>query len=242
MHGAVMHQIFGEHMKNEDAVSPVVGVMLMLVVTIIIAAVVSGFAGGLVSSAESTPSITMDVSIANSGRFATSFLMATVTSVSEPIQTKDLKLTTRWSDGANTKVTVTDGSYNVFGWSGAGMGSSATAPWGYGAGIQSVNSGKPGNSDQQFGNYVLMAGTTMKAIPAGQGGGYVSYSTASSGYGISTPYEYTDWTYTSGSKVDGMQAVLGEGWEDLRTGDVVTVTLTYTPNGRNIFEKDVVVE
>ena len=32
---------------KENAVSPVVGVMLMLVVTIIIAAVVSGFAGGL---------------------------------------------------------------------------------------------------------------------------------------------------------------------------------------------------
>ncbi|SCL74258.1 hypothetical protein L21_0126 [Methanoculleus chikugoensis] len=35
--------------KNDDAVSPVVGVMLMLVVTIIIAAIVSGFAGGLAS-------------------------------------------------------------------------------------------------------------------------------------------------------------------------------------------------
>jgi|SRR5208337_3089840 len=33
---------------NEHAISPVVGVMLMLVVTIIIAAVVSGFAGGVV--------------------------------------------------------------------------------------------------------------------------------------------------------------------------------------------------
>ena len=33
--------------RNDEAVSPVVGVMLMLVVTIIIAAVVSGFAGGL---------------------------------------------------------------------------------------------------------------------------------------------------------------------------------------------------
>ena len=32
--------------KGEDAVSPVVGVMLMLVVTLIIAAVVSAFAGG----------------------------------------------------------------------------------------------------------------------------------------------------------------------------------------------------
>lgn len=37
--------------RKEDAVSPVVGVMLMLVVTIIIAAVVSGFAGGLAGEA-----------------------------------------------------------------------------------------------------------------------------------------------------------------------------------------------
>ena len=35
--------------ENEGAVSPVVGVMLMLIVTIIIAAVVSGFAGGLMN-------------------------------------------------------------------------------------------------------------------------------------------------------------------------------------------------
>ncbi len=41
--------------KNEDAVSPVVGVMLMLVVTIIIAAVVSGFAGGMAGGVEKTP-------------------------------------------------------------------------------------------------------------------------------------------------------------------------------------------
>ena len=41
--------------KRDDAVSPVVGVMLMLVVTIIIAAVVSGFAGGLAGGVQSTP-------------------------------------------------------------------------------------------------------------------------------------------------------------------------------------------
>lgn len=36
--------------KTEDAVSPVIGVMLMLVITIIIAAVVSVFAGGVITS------------------------------------------------------------------------------------------------------------------------------------------------------------------------------------------------
>jgi len=45
-----------KHMLNKDeAVSPVVGVMLMLVVTIIIAAVVSGFAGGLAGNTDKTP-------------------------------------------------------------------------------------------------------------------------------------------------------------------------------------------
>lgn len=45
--------------KKESAVSPVIGIMLMLVVTIIIAAVVSGFAGGLASSDVSTPQATI---------------------------------------------------------------------------------------------------------------------------------------------------------------------------------------
>ena len=43
--------------KTEDAVSPVIGVMLMLVITIIIAAVVSVFAGGVITSVD-TPSQT----------------------------------------------------------------------------------------------------------------------------------------------------------------------------------------
>ncbi|MFA5294815.1 MAG: type IV pilin N-terminal domain-containing protein [Methanoregulaceae archaeon] len=44
---------------NNDGVSPVVGVMLMLVVTIIIAAVVSAFAGGLGGSTEKAPQATI---------------------------------------------------------------------------------------------------------------------------------------------------------------------------------------
>lgn len=35
---------------KEEAISPVIGIMLMLVVTVIIAAVVSGFAGGLIQT------------------------------------------------------------------------------------------------------------------------------------------------------------------------------------------------
>jgi FlaG/FlaF family flagellin (archaellin) len=53
--------------NNEHAISPVVGVMLMLVVTIIIAAVVSGFAGGVVSGQQKVPQATIqgEYSISN---------------------------------------------------------------------------------------------------------------------------------------------------------------------------------
>ena len=53
--------------RNEDAVSPVIGVMLMLVVTIVIAAVVAAFAGGLGSDVEMAPTAALDISAKTSG-------------------------------------------------------------------------------------------------------------------------------------------------------------------------------
>ncbi len=52
--------------RSDDAVSPVVGVMLMLVVTIIIAAVVSAFVGGLATSKEATPTVAFTVDYSRS--------------------------------------------------------------------------------------------------------------------------------------------------------------------------------
>ena len=49
--------------QNEDAVSPVIGVMLMLVVTIVIAAVVAAFAGGLATETESAPVAVLDADV-----------------------------------------------------------------------------------------------------------------------------------------------------------------------------------
>lgn len=44
---------------SDEAVSPVIGILLMLVVTIIIAAIVSGFAGGLTSEQSKTPQVSL---------------------------------------------------------------------------------------------------------------------------------------------------------------------------------------
>ena len=49
--------------ENKEAVSPVVGVMLMLVVTLIIAGVVSAFGGGLVSTTQPTPQASITSSL-----------------------------------------------------------------------------------------------------------------------------------------------------------------------------------
>ena len=106
--------------RNDVAVSPVVGVMLMLVVVIIIAAVVSGFAGGLVGgSNQKAPALTMDISISNNGIWSGSHFSGKVTGVEQGIATRDLKIVTAWSktltDGNQTKdsATIVAGTTNT---------------------------------------------------------------------------------------------------------------------------------
>lgn len=238
-----MHYLKRMTKKNGDAgVSPVVGVMLMLVVTIIIAAVVSGFAGSIMTSKEKAPTIAMDIKIQNGGTFANSFFQAKIISVSDPINTTNLKLVTTWGkNGANYVTTVVPGS-SVTNWS-ITRTYVTGAPWGYGPGVSSMNSGVPSNVAQRFGNYTLFGGTIMYALPAGQAGGFVNASSpATDGYGVTTPYQYSSgWVYSAGSMADGMQTVLGNGWEILRTGDTVNVKVIHIPSGAVIFNKNVVV-
>lgn len=49
--------------KSDDAVSPVIGVMLMIVITVVIAAVVTAFATGMVTDTEPAPTAVLDVKI-----------------------------------------------------------------------------------------------------------------------------------------------------------------------------------
>jgi FlaG/FlaF family flagellin (archaellin) len=194
-----------KRMKNNDmAVSPVVGVMLMLVVTIIIAAVVSGAAGGLVGDGtQKAPTLSMDVRISNSN--SSPGFTATVTGVSDPIQTKDIKIVTSY------KTTDKDGS-QVIGGNTSVAGSKA--PWGFGAGVTGTQKlgDQFNNPNAMFGNYTLTSGTGLVAIK----------------------------DPVSGS-VDNIQTVLGKNWKNLKTGDVVTVSVVHIPSGKMIFQKDVAV-
>jgi archaeal type IV pilus assembly protein PilA len=212
--------------------------MLMLVVTIIIAAVVSAFAGGLAKTSDKAPTLAMDVTIKNTGYASDSYILFNVQSVSEAIPTRNLRITTTWiaADGeqggnttlANTTNTVTSNTYN--------------SPLGFGNGVTPVGAYQQGSGSydqgQWFGNYTLTPGTIMRNSPtySGTWGG-----STCSGYGCNsanlTPYLYS----SSSDYIDGMQAILGQNWNATRPGDTVTVKVLHIPSGKVIFNKQVVV-
>jgi len=76
----------------EDAVSPVIGILLMLVVTIIIAAVVSGFAGGLTSGTDKIPKASI------SGAYSQSGYMEISHNGGDSLATRNLRLAVRLSN------------------------------------------------------------------------------------------------------------------------------------------------
>ena len=253
--------------RYDSAVSPVVGVMLMLVITIVIAAVVSAFAGSLASAnADKAPTLAMDVRVVNTGQYLGSGFFATVTGASEQIPTSDLKLITQWtnSSGGRGGATSIGNAYNFDAYVGmagggatAGVWTTAVAPFGFGAGV--TGTGNPTNpyraNSQHFGNYTLIPGTSLSALPAPYINGLIvagmlpaDAALPDGGYGITAAaadlYTYTfAGDYTPGNlNQDAAQAVLGQNWESLRAGDIVSVDVIHTPTGKTIFHALVPVE
>lgn len=86
--------------KQGSAVSPVVGVMLMLAVTIMIAAIVSATAGNFTNTEKKAPSAILDVSIYAAKDYGGYYVPTmTIKHVSgNPLQTKDLQVITYYTD------------------------------------------------------------------------------------------------------------------------------------------------
>jgi len=227
--------------QNEFAVSPVVGVMLMLVVTIIIAAVVSGFAGSLVTGEKKAPSITAETTITNTGYYYGSQFHMVITGVSDPIPSKDVKIVTSWkaSNGVKNSTTVLPGVTNVM-----YNTQVQVAPLGTGPGVSVFGMYDLKDPQQFFGNYTLAAGTVMTAYPAGSWGPQsVPATYGGYGPGPNPTYTYVSGTgYTVGTSQDAMQGILGMDWNNLREGDIVNVKLVHTPSGKVIYEQNVAVK
>jgi len=83
--------------RDSRAVSPVVGVMLMLVVAVVLAAVVSSFAGGLAGTQKKAPQASFDAVIRSAktvGDVYPEFVMKHLGG--DPVPTKDVKIVTKW--------------------------------------------------------------------------------------------------------------------------------------------------
>ncbi|GAB7016610.1 hypothetical protein JCM10550A_19780 [Methanogenium cariaci] len=92
---------------NSEAVSPVIGVMLMLVVTIIIAAAVSAFAGGYADDQKETPVAQIDVQLKTAGAYPK--LVFTHLG-GDSLKTGDLKIITYYHKFTHGRNKITDAS------------------------------------------------------------------------------------------------------------------------------------
>lgn len=232
--------------STDSAVSPVVGVMLMLVVTIIIAAVVSNLAGGMFSEQEPAPIASIDVTIKSldstdySPKYpAYGSFQLEVLSISRPISTKDVKLitsytTTNRSNGemvsnittlVASKINNTNYSYSTYHYE-------YNSPLGFGPGV-SGTAKTSGNYTlpQNFGNYTLTAGTYMSNSG-------VSYDAANA----TDHYPHTlAYALENIVSVNPLDAILGTNWVHLKPGDTVRVTLTDLTTNGVICDKKVIV-
>ena len=99
-------------MKKNSAVSPVIGVLLMLTLTLIIAAIVNSYAGGLVETEPKAPTVTLHTSY-NSGYSENTLEIRHISG--DPIPTSSIKVLLRPSEtfgnGAPRQISQIDKKY-----------------------------------------------------------------------------------------------------------------------------------
>jgi archaeal type IV pilus assembly protein PilA len=215
--------------KTDDGVSPVVGVMLMLSVTVIIAAIVSAAAGGLSGTEKKAPSSILEVRFYDNrsyGGFSADAM--TIEHISgSPLQTRDLSITTYFRNESGQlikgyllgeKGVPGDDAWNDFG--------SGTY-----SGVLFINDrdrfgsplrGSDTGYTSWFGNAsaVLMAGDVLV--------------TPAQFCGPSAPHNNPGLNYI-------LNADTTDPASGYRPGAVITTKIVHIPSGQLIFDKDVVV-
>ncbi len=207
---SIVFQITREKIP-EEGVSAVIGVMLMLSVVVILAVVVSMYAGNLAGFTEKTPQVTLQgmISRGSSHDDSDAVFEMVVSSSSEIVRTADLQLTTSWSTQDTSNVPIHGGNTTTGRADGSQMNvGSLNMPYGIGPGIIGEVKTDPAlmTKNQSFGVYTLSPNTILRATTA-----------------------------------NGMKAVLGENWTYLKPGDKVRVKLIYIPTGGLLYDTIVAV-
>ena len=154
--------------QNESAVSPVIGVMLMIVVTIIIAAIVAAFAGDLSGGQATAPVASIQCSIVKSDASDATLTMTHLSG--DPINTANTRIIVSYKDAnGNPMQSRTSGS-SVSITNDNGNSVSVTVPY--------LNDPKVGSIDAtstltniSYGNYVWNTG---QVITTGNAAGFAA--------------------------------------------------------------------
>jgi FlaG/FlaF family flagellin (archaellin) len=226
--------------QDESAVSPVIGVMLMLVVTIIIAAVVSAFSGGLIGTTQKAPNAVLNFQIQSAANEAGFYAPdMSITEVSgDTLPTRDLRITTIYTNSTGTTFqgSLTGEQYVTGNDSYTYFTSSEYGPVLYlndmsRFGNYSTITSTPGTPDA-FGNAsaILRPGDTLTTV-GNYCGNWGDGSTAGS------PNENPGLNYLLGFNVTEQEQVGGFG-----QGSIVEVKVIHIPSQKIIADEKVTVE
>ena len=238
--------------QKDDAVSPVVGVMLMLVVTIIIAAVVAAFAGGLATSTETAPNAVLDVQIfsaANTGG-TMSITYAPDMTIDhlggDSVDTGDLEIKFSWTNiSGQTFYSSYNGSEDSISYNG-GYGDTSRKKALY------LNDMIQSGDNALFGNAVLTTGSHMQTYANYLKQDYLDPSWGGTGKTIihtGSPFMdvifggSNEFTKASLLTDDNGFPVYHDGiMKEMPAGTAVHVTIIHTPSGQAIYDKVVYVQ
>ncbi|ETA66941.1 hypothetical protein MettiDRAFT_0344 [Methanolobus tindarius DSM 2278] len=233
--------------NNLSAASPVIGVMLMVVVTVILAAAVSSYSTGMLKGSEAVPSASFDVEMRVDIPYNNSANMSyiAITEITgDKIPTSDLKIITINPNarGDIKTMEVLPNSNNTVSMafsSNSGNSNTGTSPY--------WNLGNFPTEGQFFGEYILEPGMTMVADEYSNYisdyywdedlGRYISYSSQGDSWKTAMQAMFADWC--EGDPMDSYH--IDPDTRTIHAGDVVTIKIVHMPTNKVIFTKDVVV-
>ena len=225
--------------KSDDAVSPVIGVMLMLVVTVVIAAAVTIFATGVVGETEPAPVSVLDVEIFSNvfaldhGLSGPNFWITNLSG--DAVDTKDIEIRLSWTHyGCSHYSTYSAEKFSsqypngLESNSATGVGMARDQPM-Y---VKMVGGDGPFGLDHYFGDVILTPGLKLTA------------SADCIDYGSPSPIRYTkspfmDIVFDNGN----IHTDSGDGiMEHLKAGTAVDVMIVHLPSNKAIYDNTVVVQ
>jgi len=213
--------------RDEKAVSPVVGVMLMLSVTVIIAAIVSAAAGGLSGTEKKAPSAILEVHFYDNRSYGdfTAHAMTIEHVSGNPLQTKDLSISTYFRNQSGLIKGSLLGEKSVPGEAAWPKFNSDTN-----CGVLFINDqdrfGSPLRSTTGYQNWFGNASAVLRA-------GDILVTPAQF-CGPATPHKNQALNYILNFDTTDPE-------NGYRAGSVIAVRIVHIPSGQVIFDKDVVV-